>query len=92
MTQALGTFLAPGGALLVIDLLKDETLNTSELFPEHGLHNIVAHRGGFTQIQIQESFIMSGLESFKFEVAIRAKKKGHPVSLFIAQGVKPLTG
>lgn len=90
MTQALCSFLRPGGSLLVIDLLKDETIDVDELFPEHGTHNIVAHRGGFTRVQIQESFTMAGLESFEFKVAIKARKKGYPVTLFVAQGAKPI--
>jgi SAM-dependent methyltransferase len=86
-TQALGCFLKPGGSLLVIDLLKDQNLNVDEIFPEHERHDIVAHRGGFSQHEIKEAFDAAGLSSFVFTDGIKAKKSGQPVTLFIARGV-----
>lgn len=84
ITKALASFLKSDGSLLIIDLLKDDTLDVDELFPEHG-KGIVAHRGGFTQTEIEEAFVAAGLTSLRFGEGIKAKKKGHPVTLFIAQ-------
>ncbi|KXN91974.1 hypothetical protein AN958_11034 [Leucoagaricus sp. SymC.cos] len=88
-TRALFKFLKPGGTLLIMDLLKDDSLKVGEVFPEHGEHNIVAHRGGFAQHQIEEAFSAAGFSSFAFKDGVKAKKKGHPVTLFIARGLKP---
>jgi len=92
MTEALASFLKPGGSLLVIDLLRDDNLDIDGLFPEHREHNIVAHRGGFTQVEIEDAFVAAGLTSLEFNEGIKAKKKGQPVTLFIAQGIKPSVG
>ncbi|KAF9453664.1 hypothetical protein P691DRAFT_799616 [Macrolepiota fuliginosa MF-IS2] len=90
--HALSSFLKPGGSLLVIDLLKDDNLDVDNLFPEHREHDIVAHRGGFTQIEIEDAFVVANLTLLEFSEGIKAKKKGHPVTLFIAHGIKPSVG
>ncbi|EKM83148.1 hypothetical protein AGABI1DRAFT_69361 [Agaricus bisporus var. burnettii JB137-S8] len=89
MTRALVEFLKPGGMLLVLDLLKDENVDTEELFPEHRKHDIVAHRGGLSKAQMEEAFVAAtGLQSFKMSDAIKARKRGHPTTLFLAQGIR----
>lgn len=87
-TRALIKFLKPGGSLLVLDLLKDENISVDEVFPEHEALDIVAHRGGFAREQIKGAFDTAGFSSFVFEDGIKAKKKGYPVTLFIARGIK----
>lgn len=92
MTRALVEFLKPGGLLLVVDLLKDQNVDVEELFPEHRKHDIVAHRGGLSEAQIEEAFVMAaGLRSLKLRNAIKARKGGHLVTIFLAQGTKSET-
>jgi hypothetical protein len=88
ITQALCAFLKFGGSLLIVDLLKDDSIEVDKIFPGHGEHNLVAHKGGFEIAQIEEAFHTAGLSSFQIEDAIKAHKKGYPVKLFMAQGRK----
>lgn len=88
----LAYFLKPGGVLLVVDLLKSEEYGDAEresLFPEHAAH-IVAHPLGFSESDMREAFVSTGLVSFGFGEAMAVKKSGQDVKLFIATGTKPV--
>ncbi|KAH6919231.1 hexaprenyldihydroxybenzoate methyltransferase [Coprinopsis sp. MPI-PUGE-AT-0042] len=85
-TTTLSLYLKPQGFLFVIDLLKADGIDMDELFPEHKDH-LVAHRGGFTEGEIEKAFEAAGMV-FEFLPSISVKKKGHPLSLFVAKGYK----
>ncbi|KAF8126592.1 S-adenosyl-L-methionine-dependent methyltransferase [Boletus edulis] len=85
VTDTLATYLNPGGSLLVVDILHEES--THEMFPEE-YHHIVAHKGGFTEQEIRSTFEKAGLKDITFEIAAHLKFNGHPVDLFLARGDK----
>ncbi|KAG1736891.1 S-adenosyl-L-methionine-dependent methyltransferase [Suillus paluster] len=88
VTKALASYLKPGGSLLVADLMKPSSVeSTQELFPT-GAHSIVAHRGGFEEADIKAVFEGAGLINFAFVTAGKAKKQGHPIQFFLASGTK----
>ncbi|EAU81858.2 hexaprenyldihydroxybenzoate methyltransferase [Coprinopsis cinerea okayama7 len=86
MTRILTSYLKPNGRLLVVDLLKAEDIDLDVIFPEHK-DNIVAHRGGFKQEDIEEAFTTCGLR-LEFWPDIAVKKSGHDLRLFIAKGTR----
>ncbi|KAG1725859.1 S-adenosyl-L-methionine-dependent methyltransferase [Suillus lakei] len=91
VTTALASYLKPGGSLLVADLMKPSSPeSTKELFPTDA-HNIVAHKGGFEEADIKVVFEGAGLINLAFVTACEAKRHGHSVQLFLASGTKQVT-
>ncbi|TFK24929.1 hexaprenyldihydroxybenzoate methyltransferase [Coprinopsis marcescibilis] len=87
ITRTLSTHLKPSGALVVVDLLKSEDVDVDSLFPEHQ-DQIVAHRGGISEKDIELAFESSGLSKFELHPDISVKKNGHDLRIFVAKGVK----
>ncbi|KIJ63336.1 hypothetical protein HYDPIDRAFT_92644 [Hydnomerulius pinastri MD-312] len=85
VTKALVSYLKPGGALLIADLVKDQT--SHEVFPDN-VHHIVAHKGGFSEEDMRSNFEKAGLKNFTFKIVGSAAHAGHPVSFFLASGDK----
>jgi len=88
VTTALVSYLKPGGALMVVDLIRpseEEVNNIDEIFPEHDA-SIVCHRGGFKEEEIISAFNAAGLQNVCFEAAIPVRKKGYNLKLFLAKG------
>ena len=94
VTKALVSYLKPGGTLIVVDLIQpgEDVLDLDELFPDHD-GTIVAHRGGFREETVVYAFQQAGLEGIEFRPAVKVKKKGHALHLFLAHGntTLPLT-
>ncbi|KZO95133.1 S-adenosyl-L-methionine-dependent methyltransferase [Calocera viscosa TUFC12733] len=91
-TKALAGLLRPGGALLVVDLLRSEQalfMHTGKAPPEHVRHT-VAHKGGLEEGEVRECFDFAGLGEWAFDVAYERKVEGRVLKLFIAKGVKAL--
>lgn len=80
--------MKPGGVLLVVDILKTSCADPESIFPGH-VHHIVAHKAGFTEDDIRETFMGAGLISFHIEPAIPVKKHDKHFQLFIAKGTRP---
>ncbi|KAF8061712.1 S-adenosyl-L-methionine-dependent methyltransferase [Lyophyllum atratum] len=101
VTRILAYFLNPGGALLVVDLAKQEGGHTDAVHGthEHGhdhthhhsipqeFHHLVPHRGGLDEADMQKAFEGAGFESFSFENGLTAK---NDAKLFLAKGIKPV--
>ncbi|KAH9939571.1 S-adenosyl-L-methionine-dependent methyltransferase [Amylocystis lapponica] len=85
-TRTLAFFLKPGGSLLVIDILQDES--RSDLFPAQ-YHHIVAHPHGFAEAEMRSLFEGADLTQFEFAPTVSAKMAGKDLQLFLARGVKP---
>lgn len=86
MSRGLAKYLAPGGALLVGDLLHEDGAN--DIFPVD-VHHIVAHRGGLPESAMRDAFQQAGLIDFAFKEVGSAEKFGRPVKFFVAKGSKP---
>ncbi|KZT59739.1 S-adenosyl-L-methionine-dependent methyltransferase [Calocera cornea HHB12733] len=90
-TAALAALLRPGGALLVVDLLRSEQalhMHTRKDVPEHVRHT-VAHKGGLEEDEVRTCFERAGLAEWAFEDALVKEVEGRVLKLFIAKGVKP---
>ena len=86
VTKALVSYLKPGGTLIVVDLVQPEDArDLDELFPDHD-GTIVAHRGGFREETIVQTFQRANLEGIEFRPVVNVKKKGQALHLFLAQG------
>lgn len=93
MTRILTYFLKPGGALLVIDLLKtdDGHGHVHQVEPLVGDTHYVAHKGGLWEDDMRNAFESARLSSFEFDTkALRVQQHGHDAYLFTAKGIKPL--
>ncbi|PSR73300.1 hypothetical protein PHLCEN_2v10828 [Hermanssonia centrifuga] len=86
MTRILVSFLKPGGSLLVADIVKDENRGGPELL-EH-FHHVVAHKSGFSEPEMRDTFETGGLGAFEFGTVTRAKLHGDDVDFFLAKGTK----
>lgn len=90
----LAYFLKPGGALLVVDLLKTDDAHAEGHVHHHEIPDnahYVAHKGGFREVDMKNVFESAGLSSFDFDPkALAGQHHGHDAHLFIAKGVKPL--
>ncbi|KAF5386915.1 hypothetical protein D9615_002001 [Tricholomella constricta] len=102
VTRILAYFLKPGGALLVVDLKKQDGEHAHSHGHGHGhghsqdhghqsmfpqqVHHIVPHRGGLGEEDMRKAFEGAGLSSFSFEDGIVGK---NDVKLFLAKGIKP---
>lgn len=86
VTKILVSYLKPGtGTLLVVDLIRSPA--SESLHKDHG--HVVAHKGGFTEENIRDAFVMSGgLQNFSFAVAFDMTNNGKSAELFIAKGVR----
>ncbi|KAG6333231.1 hypothetical protein ID866_5854 [Astraeus odoratus] len=87
VTKVLATYLKPGGALLVTDLIRDAS--SQDVFPP-SVHHIVPHRGGFTEDEIRGAFVGAGLREISFTEVEKAKARHapQPVTFFLARGDK----
>jgi len=86
----LAYFLKPGGALLVVDLLKTEDGHghVHQVIPDD-VH-CVAHKGGLGESDMRKAFDSAGLTSFHFNPkALRVQHHGHDAHLFTTRGIKP---
>lgn len=78
-----------------MDILKptegcaDADASVESIFPDH-VHHIVAHKAGFTEDDIRDTFTSAGLVSFYMEAAISVKKYDKDFQLFLAKGTKPV--
>ena len=85
MTKILATYLKPGGSLLVTDVMKGD----SENICSHSIHDIVPHKGGFTEDDIRVAFCGAGLNNFGFaEIAKKTSILNEPLTVFLARGDK----
>jgi hypothetical protein len=84
-------FLKPGGALLVIDIIKDGYRNPNHAIPADS--HYVPHTHGFDESHLRKAFESADL-SFSFDAeALRQGDDGrdgreHDSDLFIAKGIK----
>jgi hypothetical protein len=87
----LSYFLKPGGALVVVDIIKDGHRNPFHTLPADA--HYVAHKHGFGDSDLRKAFETAGL-SFSFDAeTLKEGKGGHDgherdVDLFIAKGIK----
>ncbi|EJU05798.1 S-adenosyl-L-methionine-dependent methyltransferase [Dacryopinax primogenitus] len=91
VTQSLATFLRPGGALLVVDLVKSEHgmfMHSRGDAPEHVKYT-VAHKGGLEEGEVRRCFVDAGLEEVSFEVVYEKEVEGRKLQMFLCKGVKP---
>jgi hypothetical protein len=89
VTWVLAHFLKPGGALLVVDLLKTDGGHghIHQVIPDDTYY--VAHKGGLDEFDMRKAFESAGL-SFEFNPkALRVQHNGYDVHLFTAKGIKP---
>lgn len=98
ITQLLKQFLAPGGALLVADLLKGtqhmpfvlvETQSIMHGLTENSIHShrMMPHADGFSELEMKEIFEGAGLSGFAFVEAVTRKREDKVYTLFLAKGV-----
>jgi hypothetical protein len=82
----LAYFLKPGGALLVVDLLKTEGEH-GHIIPDDA--HYVAHKGGLSESDMRKAFEYAGLTSVDFNPnALHSQHHGHDAHLFTAKGIK----
>ncbi|KAJ8507039.1 hypothetical protein ONZ45_g10554 [Pleurotus djamor] len=87
-TKMLAFFLKPGGALLVIDMLKEEGGEDFHRdLGKPGWEKIVAHKGGFAEEDLRTVFEGADL-AFELSVVAKAKHHGFPTKLVLAKGTK----
>jgi hypothetical protein len=85
----LAYFLKPGGALVVVDIIKDGYLHSryKTMLPADA-HHIIAHQHGFDESDMRKVFESAGLSlSFDAET-LRQGEGGDDGDLFIAKGIK----
>lgn len=94
VTRALANYLAPGGQLVVFDLLRTDT---SDWFHPRCKHHTVHHAGGFALDEMQELLQGAGLEDCAATAAYSFERdvEGGPApsmqfTLFAARGRKPV--
>ncbi|THG92985.1 hypothetical protein EW026_g8114 [Hermanssonia centrifuga] len=88
ITRILASFLKPGGSLLVVDILYNETLHTDPDLPEH-FHQVVAHKNGFSEAEMLALFEQGGLGAFEFTEAVtQIKILTKEANFFLAKGIK----
>lgn len=86
MTRTLASYLKPGGALLVADIMK--RADGSVIFAEEH-HHVVAHTSGFGDEDMNRIFTQAGLIEYQFDHFTSMKLGGHEQNAFLAKGVKP---
>ncbi|THH30816.1 hypothetical protein EUX98_g3368 [Antrodiella citrinella] len=87
-TRILGSFLKPGGSLLVADIVNDG----SDKNPLGHFGHVVAHTAGFSEEEMQRLVEGAGLEDFKFTIAIpNVRLHETDVQIFLAKAVRPQT-
>ncbi|KAK7688878.1 hypothetical protein QCA50_007569 [Cerrena zonata] len=86
MTRTLVSYLKPGGALLVADVMK--RTDGREIFHKDH-HHVVAHTSGFGEDDMKGIFTQGGLGDYEFSHIFSAKLGGHEQDVFLAKGVKP---
>ena len=69
---------------MVVDLLKSE----DSLLLKDAEQGPVPHKGGFTEVEIQEAFETAGLNQIVFAPALNIAGINRTVTLFIASGVR----
>ncbi|KDQ18549.1 hypothetical protein BOTBODRAFT_28936 [Botryobasidium botryosum FD-172 SS1] len=87
VTKNLFSYLKPGGALLVVDLVRGKHAAD---FHSQASEHVVAHRGGFIESEIRAAFEDAGLGQFEWGIAAEVRSQGRELELFIAKGVKPI--
>ncbi len=88
ITRTLAFFLKPGGALLVVDIMKPESHGDAPLFDEKFSH-VVPHTHGMSKEGIKVAFEGAGLGEFAFKSIAPISIHGMDAVLFVAKGVKP---
>ena len=88
ITRTLAFFLKPGGALLVVDIVKPASHGDAPLFDEKYSH-VVPHTHGMTKDGVQAAFEGAGLNEFAFKPITPISMHGMDAVMFIAKGVKP---
>lgn len=88
ITRTLAFFLKPGGALLVVDIVKPASHGDAPLFDEKYSH-VVPHTHGMTKEAVQAVFEGAGLGEFTFKPIAPISMHGMDAIMFIAKGVKP---
>ena len=91
-TRLLSFFLNEGGVLFIVDLIKEaDNTGLPEIKDQTCHGQVVAHKGGFREAQIQSAFEYAGLRDYKYRPCAKVNSKNKEVQLFLARGTK-LTG
>lgn len=88
VTRILVSFLKPStGKLIVLDGVKSEA---GWKFPVPKVasfsHAVIAHRGGFSQEEIENVFKEAGLEDVEFDVPIKREWEEFKIGIFLVKG------
>jgi hypothetical protein len=87
-TATLAHFLAPGGVLLVIDIIPPAHEDPANPLFEEKYHAMVAHRHGFDEATMRSMFEGAGLVDFKYGKTVDMSYEGRDMELFLARGWK----
>ena len=96
ITRILAGYLAPGGSLLVADILKAVPNDTAggdaqaEPKPEeellHHFRHVVPHRSGFSEDELRVTFEKARLSGFECKNVFSARLHEQDVDFFLARG------
>lgn len=87
MTRTLASYLKPGGALMVADIMK--RTDGQEIF-DKSHHHVVAHVDGFDEEDMKRIFTQAGLGDYEFSHFTSMKLGGREQNGFLAKGIKPV--
>ncbi|EIN07939.1 S-adenosyl-L-methionine-dependent methyltransferase [Punctularia strigosozonata HHB-11173 SS5] len=86
VSRTLVYFLKPGGALFVMDVMKNPS---GEVVIPATHNHVVPHPFGFDEADMRVILEGAGLENFNYQKALSATMRGNKADLFIANASKP---
>jgi hypothetical protein len=84
-TTMLASFLAPGGKLLVVDLMPTKHETSEDPMFEEKYHAMVAHRHGFDEATMRAAFEGAMLEKFTYDKITDVNWDGKALEVFLAK-------